>query len=210
MKSLVTGHWSLYSVPTMKKSLLLTTIVTLTLVACSKGDATSNRQPKGNANAAVIVEEFADLQCPACRAAHSQITAPLIEKYGNEIRFELKHFPLRSIHRFALDAAEMSECAADQGRFWEFVDAAYENQQDLSFEALVEWAEEIGIDATLAERCWKSHSKRDTVLADYKEGRDRDVSGTPSFFVNGERGETGMDTLSDAIDAALKGTMMRL
>jgi protein-disulfide isomerase len=90
------------------------------------------------------------------------------------------------------------------------VDIAFTNQSDLSLDSLVEWAEALGLDADKAERCWKSHSKRDTVLADYKEGRDRDINGTPSFFVNGERVDTGFDTLSEAIDDALKGTMMRL
>ena len=48
------------------------------------------------------------------------------------------------------------------------------------------------------------------MLADYKEGREREVRGTPTFFVNGERVDTGLDTISEAIDAALKGTMMKL
>lgn len=181
------------------------------LTACGKSeDVASSRPAKGNPQAAVLVEEFADLQCPACRAAHEKVVAPLLEKYGNDIRFEFQHFPLRAIHRFAMDAAEMSECAADQGKFWEFVDIAFEKQSELSHEALVEWAEELGLDATAAERCWKSHSKRDTVLASYKAGREREVNGTPTFFVNGERVDTGFDTLSEAIDAVLEGTKMRL
>jgi protein-disulfide isomerase len=192
----------------MKTPLTLLTL-TLFLTACGESES-STRQPKGNPNASVLVEEFADLQCPACRAAHSKITTPLLAKYSSDIRFEFKHFPLRSIHRFALDAAEMSECAADQGKFWEFVDIAFTNQEDLSLDSIVEWAEALGLDADKAERCWKSHRKRDTVLADYKEGRDREVSGTPTFFVNGEKVTTGIDTLSEAIDKALQGTMMRL
>jgi protein-disulfide isomerase len=191
------------------KTLLPLLSVAVFLTACGEADV-SSRPPKGNPNATVLVEEFADLQCPACRAAHTKITTPIIEKYGNNIRFEFKHFPLRSIHRNALDAAEMSECAADQGKFWEFVDLAYTNQDDLSQETLVEWAEALGLDADKAERCWKSHSKRDTVLADYKEGRDRDVGGTPTFFVNGEKVTTGTDTLGEAIDKALKGSTMPL
>lgn len=193
----------------MKKLVLISSLA-LTLVACGSGDATSTRTPKGDPNAAVVVQEFADLQCPACRAAYSQVAEPLIAKYGNNIRFEFNHFPLRSIHRFALDAAEMSECAADQGKFWEFVDMAFENQDDLSHEALLEWSEAIGMDTDLAERCWKSHSKRDVVLNDYKEGREMGVAGTPTFFVNGEQVQTGFDTLSEAIDAALKGAVMPL
>jgi protein-disulfide isomerase len=191
------------------KTLLPLLCFTVFLAACGEAEV-SSRPPRGNPNASVLVEEFADLQCPACQVAHSQVTAPLLEKYGKDIRFELKHFPLRSIHRFALDAAEMSECVADQGKFWEFVDLAYENQSDLSLDVLVEWAEVLGLDADKAERCWKSHSKRDTVLADYKEGRDRGVGGTPTFFVNGEKVTTGIDTLGAAIDKALKGTTMPL
>lgn len=198
----------LYSLSTMK-TLLPLFALTVFLTACGETEV-SSRQPKGNPNASVLVEEFADLQCPACSAAHSRIVEPLLDKYGKDIRFEHHHFPLRSIHRFALDASEMSECAADQGKFWEYVEIAFTNQADLSLESIVTWAEEIGLDVNKAERCWKSHSKRDTVLADYKEGRDREVNGTPSFFVNGERVETGFDTLSEAIDKALEGTKMRL
>ncbi|MBT4119477.1 MAG: thioredoxin domain-containing protein [Candidatus Peribacter sp.] len=192
----------------MKTPLTLLSLC-LFLTACGEVEV-SSRQPKGNPNASVLVEEFADLQCPACAAAHSRIVEPLLDKYGTEIRFEHKHFPLRSIHRFALDASEMSECAADQGKYWEYIDIAFTNQSDLSLDSIVEWAEALGLDADKAERCWKSHSKRDTVLADYKEGREREINGTPSFFVNGVRVETGFDTLSEAIDKALEGTMMRL
>jgi len=194
----------------MNKTLLSLTVLPFVLVACTNSDAVSTRSPKGNPNATVLVEEFADLQCPACAAAYSRVVDPLLEKYSADIRFEFKHFPLRSIHRFALDAAEMSECAADQGKFWEYVDMAFTNQSDMSNEAMLEWAEAIGLDADRAERCFTSHSKRDVVLADYKEGRDREVGGTPTFFVNGVRVETGFDTLSNAIDAALKGSTMPL
>lgn len=192
----------------MKKSLSLLTL-TLVLTACGTAEP-SARTPKGNPNATVLVEEFADMQCPACGAAHTRIVLPLLEQYGNDIRFEFKHFPLRSIHRFALDVAEMSECAADQGKFWEYEGMAYEKQADLSMESISQWAEDIGLDTAKAERCWKSHSKRDTVLADYTEGRDRGVSGTPTFFVNGEQVTTGIDTLGAAIEKALKGVTMPL
>ncbi len=194
----------------MKNFLTICVFTSIFLVACTNGDTASTRPPRGNPNAVVLVEEYADLQCPACRAAHGMISIPIVQKYSSQIRFEYKHFPLRSIHRFALDAAEMSECAADQGKFWEFVDFNYEHQEDLNLDALVEWAEALGMDADLAERCWKSHSKRGTVLADYKEGREREVSGTPTFFVNGVRVEAGMDTLSEAIDKALEGAVMKL
>lgn len=194
----------------MKRLAILVFLLPVALVACSTGDATTSRTPKGNASATILVEEFGDLQCPACRGAHTQITAPILAKYGDKIRFEFKHFPLRSIHRYALDAAEMSECAADEGKFWEFLDKAYEKQDELSEDALVEWAKEIGVDGDKADACRKSHRKRGIVLADYEAGRARNVAGTPTYFVNGQQVQTGYDTLSAAIDAALSGPAMPL
>lgn len=195
----------------MKRFLLLT--ATMVLASCqSASDISkeSSRTPKGNENAAVTLTEFGDLQCPACRAAHTGIVGPILEAYGDQISYEFKHFPLRSIHRFALDAAEASECAADQGKFWEFVDISYEKQPDLNFESLIDWATELELDVVLFERCWKSHRKRDTVLTNYQEGRNLGVSGTPSFFINGQRVETGFDTISKAIEDILGNFEQRL
>ena len=194
----------------MKRLSFLALALPVLLVACSTGDTATTRTPKGNPSAKVLVEEFADLQCPACRSAHTLVTTPLLAQYGEKIRFEFKHFPLRSVHRFALDAAEMSECAADQGKFWEFVDKAYEKQEDLSEDALAEWASEIGIDADAAGTCLKSHRKRGIVLGDYEIGRSRNVAGTPTYFVNGVLVQTGLETLGAAIDAALSGPSMPL
>lgn len=193
----------------MKRLALLLAAPAL-LVACSTGDAETSRTPKGNPDATVVVQEFADLQCPACRSAHAQITMPIIETYGDRIRFEFKHFPLRSIHRYALDAAEMAECAADQGKFWEFVDKAYEKQDELDTDVLTDWAAEIGIDPDTAESCFKSHRKRGIVLSDYEEGRERNVGGTPTYFVNGQPVQAGFDTIGAAIEAAASGPAMPL
>lgn len=195
----------------MKRTLLFTTA--LLLAACNPASDISDqssRPPKGNPDATVVVTEFADLQCPACRAAHTSITQPILEEYGDHIRFEFMHFPLRSIHRFALDAAEASECAADQGKFWPFVDLAFEEQPNLSHETLLVWAEQLQLDVDLFERCWKSDRKRDIVLSDYAKGRDMDVNGTPSYFVNGVRVESGFDTIGAAIEEQLENAMMPL
>lgn len=133
-----------------------------------------------------------------------------MEEFSNEVRFEFKHFPLRAIHRFAMDAAESSECASDQGKFWEFVDLAFENQNELSYDSLLSWADQLGLNVEQFERCWKSHAKRKVVLADYEEGRGLDVAGTPTFFVNGKKVQVGYDTLKAAIDEELKKFQQRL
>ena len=194
----------------MKKLFSLTTLC-LALVACDNGiSEESSRQPKGNPNAVVTVLEFADLQCPACRAAHTSVVQPLLTKYGNDIVYHHMHFPLRSIHRYALEASEAAECAADQGKFWEYVDIACTRQDDMNSDTLNEWAQELGVDMQLYEKCIRSRDKRDTILADYKQGREIGVAGTPTFFVNGQKTEATLEALSAAIDAELERLTQRL
>lgn len=130
----------------MRHSTLISiALATLSLVACSTVDttgiaATSSKKPVGPDSAAVVLTEFADLQCPACKTAHALLTKPLLEKYKGSIRFEFKHFPLTNSHSHALKAAEASECAADQGKFWEYIDVVYAHQDDLAKEPYEEWA----------------------------------------------------------------------
>lgn len=190
------------------KHFLALSVLSLSLAACvdTTGlSAESSRpvHPATSENALVTVSEYADLQCPACKAAHTLLVGPLVEQYGTQIRYEFHHFPLMSIHRYAMDAAQASECAADQGKFWEFVDIAFENQDSLTPQALDQWGDELDLDADLYERCRDSGIKRDLVQASYDEGRAMGVSGTPTFFVNGERVDSTMEALSAAIDAGL-------
>ncbi len=178
----------------------------LFLVACVdttglSPDSSRGPHPSSNANAAVVVTEYGDVQCPACRAAHEVIIKPLLEKHGATIRYEFHHFPLRSIHRYALVAAMASECAADQGKFWEYLDKAYTDQPTLTEKRLGEWATELGLDRTLFDRCLASEIKEDVVIADYNQGRALGVQGTPTFFVNGERVESDLKAIEAAITA---------
>src|SRR3989338_10641304 len=128
------------------KRLLSLVVLTLTLAACVDTTGISadwRKQQKGNPLSVISVIEYGDLQCPACRTAHTTITQPLLEKYGTQIRFEFRHFPLRSLHRYAMDLAEASECVADQGKFWEYLDVAYEKQDDLKSGSAALWGETL-------------------------------------------------------------------
>ena len=187
--------------------LSLTLSAALLFTACGEVEV-SSRLPAGNANAPITVMEFADLQCPACRAAHAQTTLPLIEQYGDKIRFEFRHFPLSTIHPYALSAAVASECAADQGKFWEFIDHNYEYQEDLSIEALNTWGEELGLDMDAYKSCRRSNGKKKLVLAEYKEGRDLGVQGTPTYFVNGV--QTSRADLTSTIEAEIGSVLQNL
>ena len=183
--------------------------MTLALSACGVDttglSAASSRTAKGPDSAGVTVTEYGDFQCPACGGAYKLINLPIEKKYAANIRFEFKHFPLRSIHENAFEAAQASECAADQGKFWEFVDIDYLNQKDLSSEMLRTWAKTLGLDVALFDRCVKSEIKSAMIMADEAAGEKLGVQGTPTYFVNGKRiTENGVDTLSAAIDAALE------
>ncbi len=192
-------------------SALLGTFVLAACVDTTGLSASSSRgpHPKTNPDAIVTVEEFADLQCPACRGAQPLVNA-IIEKYGRQIRFDFRHFPIRSIHQYAIVAAEAAECAADQGKFWEFEELAYEKQPELNKNAPTAWAKSLGLDMDLFKRCTRSHIKKNEIMADYDEAQKRGVRGTPTFFVNGKKVESTMAALSAAIDETSKGSMPRL
>jgi protein-disulfide isomerase len=201
----------------MKRLLPLIASASFILVACGVDttglSAKSSRtaHPETSANAAVQVVEFGDLQCPACKGAHETVVKPLIAKYGKQIRYDYMHFPLQTLHPYALIAAQASECAADQGKFWQFVDTDYTNQDQLNRDIVKQWAKDIGVgDQALFERCLDSGIKKDEILEEYQKGKDVGVQGTPTFFVNGKKVESGLSELSAAIDAALKAPAQKL
>ena len=194
------------------RKLLITTSLLLFTVACTNTEglsAESSRTAKGNLNSSIVIEEFGDLQCPACQGAHGLIIEPLMEEYGNVIKLEFKHFPLRNIHPFAQEAAEAAECAADQGKFWEFTYDIYESKESqakLSRDDHTERAERVGVtDLDLFKRCHKSRIKKDTVQADFNEGKERGVNSTPTFFIGGEKvPRNNIEVIKALIDQRLK------
>lgn len=193
----------------MRITHLSTIALALTLTACVDTTGLSAQSSKGphpqsNADAVVQVVEYGDLQCPSCQSAQTGVVEPLLAQFGSQIRFEFRQFPLSSIHRYALVAAQASECAADQGRFWEFLDMAYEKQAELDRPALSTWATELKLDMDLFERCVDSEIKRDAVIAEYDEGKTSGVGGTPTFFVNGQGVVMeANDSVQKAVQAAL-------
>lgn len=182
------------------------------LGACSSIDTTgihaeSSRLPQGPSSAFVTVTEYGDLQCPACKGAHELLNKPLLEKFGGNIRFEFKHFPLRALHPHAFRAAQASECAADQGKFWEYVDMDYKNQADLPKDPHKAWATALGLDTDLFMRCLDSGIKGDTVLADYAQGEKLGVNSTPTYFVNGVKvSVNSLEDLTNVVQSALSAS----
>lgn len=145
----------------------------------------SPRPFKGNADARVVVKEFSDFQCPACEAGAKSMKI-ILEKFSDQIKFEYKHFPLTSIHENAFNAALASECANDQGKFWELHDKMFDNQDSLKKDDLKLYASQIeGIDVMSFDACLDSRAEKDIVNADVDEAKELGVQGTPTFFING-------------------------
>lgn len=197
------------------KKLFPALVLSIALAACVdttgiSADSSKTPHPSTDANASVTVTEYGDLQCPSCQAAQSLVVEPLIQKYGKQISFEFRQFPLQALHPYAMIAAEASECAADQGKFWEFIDMDFDNQSSLSQDSIMKWATDLKLDMELFGRCFKSHIKRPTIQAEYAEGQKAGVTGTPTFFVNGKRVESTITAISAAIDEAKKGVGSRL
>lgn len=199
----------------MRWYLLPLSFLSFLLVACvdKSGLSAESRKgphPQSNTTSPIVIHEFGDFQCPACRAAQTKIVKPLLKEYGAKIRFEFKHFPIVSLHRHAMVAAQAGECAADQGKFWEFVDFVYEKQSAMRADVFPEWARELQLDVPLFERCVRSRIKKGVVLEDYEEGKGVGVKGTPTFFVNGEQVPSELPAITGAIDALVAKVRQKL
>ncbi len=140
---------------------------------------------RGDPNALVTVVEFSDFQCPYCSSFH-QTMLKITQDFPKEVKWVYKHFPLDSIHPFARKAAEASECAADQNKFWEYTDELFVKQREISPALFTEIAGTTGLDRNQFNSCLESGKYASRVEADYQQGIKAGVRGTPGSFVNGQ------------------------
>lgn len=141
----------------------------------------------GNPSSSVVLVEYSDFQCPACGLATS-LVKEVVEKYQDKIKFEYRHFPLTTIHKYAFRAAEAAECAADQSKFWEYHDKLFLNQDNLTKSDLLLYAKEInGLDGELFGDCLESGVKKKRVNEDLEEANRLGLNSTPTFFLNGQK-----------------------
>jgi protein-disulfide isomerase len=144
---------------------------------------------KGPADAKVIIVEFSDFECPACRYAEKPLH-DLLALYEGKIRFIFKHFPLR-MHQWARPAAIAAECAGRQGRFWEYHDRLYDRQQEWVNEKaesfLVDYARTFKLDMAAWQACRRDPALPAILEEDISDGGNAWVGSTPTFFINGKR-----------------------
>jgi len=141
----------------------------------------------GDSSAEVTIEMFTDFQGPFCAKWHTQ-TLPLIkENYldKGKVKLVIKHFPL-DFHPDAETAAIAAECAADQGEFFEYIELLYNDPGALSDSDLRGYGVDLGLEIDSFDICIASAETKKVVDADVKEGNEKGIEGTPTFFINGE------------------------
>ncbi len=146
----------------------------------------------GSAAAPVTLLEYGDFECPHCGRAYPLVLRAL-ERLGSRLRFVFRHYPVSISHEHAQLAAEASEAAAAQGRFWEMHGRLYEHQDQLDRASLREHARALGLDVDRFDLELDEAAYRDRVLDDMASGEESGVVWTPTFFVNGERYGYGAD-----------------
>ena len=170
----------------------------------------TNRQ--GDKAAKISIVEFSDFQCPYCERFHTAIEPALIKQYVDtgKATFVYKHIAI--LGQESLWAAQASECAADQGKFWQFHDLLFdkqngENQGAFNKDKLLGFAQELKLDMTKFEPCLNQDQTADRVRADSQEGQKAGVRGTPTFFINGKPlvGAQPIEAFQTAIESALTG-----
>lgn len=134
--------------------------------------------------AKVTIVEFLDYQCPGCGAYHP-VLKQIREEFKGKIKFVVRQFPLVELHAFAKGAAISAVCAQRQGKFFEYSDVLFQNQQYLRRLDLERYAEEMGLKMDDFKACLDDPNAEAQVIHDRKDGEALRIPGTPSVFING-------------------------
>jgi protein-disulfide isomerase len=158
----------------------------------------------GPSDARVTVVEFADFQCPYCRAVEPTLSQ-LRDQYKDKIRYSYRDFPL-PMHPYAEKAAEASRCAGEQGQYWPYHDRLFSGDaESLSDARLRSTAAELKLDTDKFAKCLDSSKEQGAVAKDFDQGKSLGITGTPSFFINGYyvSGAVSYDQLRELVDQQL-------
>ena len=192
-------------------------LVAVVAWAGQRGSSSSEPKPVstdksvGAAEAPVVVVEYADFQCPYCGQFAAGPEAQLREEYvgTGKVRFVYRHFAF--IGDESMWAAEASECANDQGRFWEYHDKLFEeqageNQGAFSRDNLKQFAADLGLDTTAFNQCLDSEKFKSKVEQENRDARNLRIQATPTVVVNGKVVPNGAvySVLKAAVEAALQ------
>jgi len=166
----------------------------------------------GNPNAPITIIEFSDFQCPFCERFYTQSEKQMIAEYVNTGKAKLvyRDFPLDSIHPQAVPGALAADCANEQGKFWEYHNKIFENQDLMGDARYKQWAVDLGLNAGQFNSCYDSQKYLAEIDKDTQDGLAAGVSGTPTVFVGNQQdgyvkivGAQPYSAFKAAIDAEL-------
>jgi protein-disulfide isomerase len=157
----------------------------------------------GNPKAPVTIVMFSDFQCSACSAAHP-IVKEVMQQYGDKVRLVVRDFPLGTIHVNALKAAEAAGAANAQGKFFEYIDILYKNQNALDTASLKNYATQLGLDRARFDTDLDKDAYAAEIAKDVEDGEFYGIRGTPTLFINGVRVSVNTaEAMKKLIDKAL-------
>jgi protein-disulfide isomerase len=157
---------------------------------------------EGEPGAPVSIVEFSDFQCPFCVQAYRDLRRLIRSR--SDVSLVFRHFPLdntcnpnvqRSLHPNACLAACAAECASQQGRFWEYHDRLFENNERLERDGLFRYAREVQLDIAAFRTCLDDPATRARVGEDIESGSKLGVTSTPTLFINGRMVEGALERL---------------
>ena len=154
----------------------------------------------GSLSEKIILLEFSDFQCPYCEKAYETVKE-FMDKHGDEVTLVYKHFPLFTIHPQALPAAKASWAAQQPGKFWDYYDALFEQQDNLGEDFYIELAEDLDLDMEQFERDRNSRNADLAIEKDMELAQEIGIQGTPLFIFNGQvfSGAIPLSTLEEAL-----------
>jgi protein-disulfide isomerase len=179
----------------------------------------------GKADAPITISEFADFQCPACGQFARQILPVIEEKYikTGKVKWVFNHFAflgdrttdpakLALYNEFkdeSTRAAEASECANDQGKFWEYANTLFANQAGENLGAfnddkLIAWAQQLGLNLDQFKTCLDNRTHLDKIKQAKIAAQSLNLPGTPSIFVNGKMVDSSLAAIERALQPYLK------
>lgn len=157
----------------------------------SSSSGTLSQHIEGQGQAHVTLVEYGDYECPFCGQAYPVIKQT-VSDLNQQIFFQFRNFPLVSIHQNAFAGARAAEAAALQNQFWQMHDILYESQSQWASSSdptpfFNQYAQQLGLNVTKFKQDYASSKVNDTINADMAEGNKLNITGTPTFYLDGKQ-----------------------
>jgi len=175
-------------------AMLMTALLPSDAAAQAKFVGVDDDPVLGESSAPVTIIEFGDYQCPSCRLFWRDVEPRLKRDYidTGKVKLVYRDFPIVEVHPEAMVAAVAAQCAADQGKYWQYHDKLFREQDNrgdglirFRIADLKKWGADLRLDVAAFNECLDSARHKDEVSKDYADGVAVGIQGTPMFFING-------------------------